>query len=262
MRFGSPRPVLEVSKKPLQQWFTTNFGRHLLCQEQALAGDRVRGYFGHSLIQMSSLENAELYSECRIHQKLSLNCFPDSTQTEYCITTEFESLPIATESVDVVILHHVLEFSKNPHQMLREVQRVLVPHGRVIILGINPYSLLGLSTVIKGVGQADRVRARPIGLRRLDDWLNLLGFGSPVHRFDCYELPTNIKAVISASMIYSQIAARFQLPGGGIYVAEAIKEVQRLTPLKPKFIKLRGGFDIPIFGGVATTKIGSAIDKR
>jgi SAM-dependent methyltransferase len=262
MRFASPRPVLETSRQPLQEWYKSIFGQHLLSQEQALAGDRVRSYFGHNLIQLSSLENAELFSECRIHQKLSLNCFPDTEQTQHCITTEFEALPIATESVDVVVLHHVLEFSKQPHQMLREVQRVLVPHGRVIIFGINPYSFLGLTSALKGLGASNRLRSRPIGLGRLDDWLNLLGFSSPVHRFDCYEIPSNISAVITASMLYSPLAARFQLPGGGIYVAEAIKEVQRLTPLKSKAIKFGSGFDIPIFGGIATSKIGATSDKR
>ena len=85
------------------------------------------------------------------------------------------------------MLPHTLELARDPHQTLREVERVLVPEGRVVIVGFNPASLWGL-----------RQRARPpaarrwacgrrsalflpargefIGYRRLRDWLRLLSF--------------------------------------------------------------------------------------
>jgi SAM-dependent methyltransferase len=39
---------------------------------------------------------------------------------------------------------HALEFHDDPHQILREVERVLIPEGELIITGFNPISIWGL----------------------------------------------------------------------------------------------------------------------
>ena len=59
------------------------------------------------------------------------------------LTCDFTELPFASHSLDLVVLPHVLEFSTDPHQVLREVERVLIPEGQVIICGFNPTSLWG-----------------------------------------------------------------------------------------------------------------------
>jgi len=61
------------------------------------------------------------------------------------VETDYTALPFAAASIDLVLLPHVLEFASNPHQVLREVERVLVPEGQVVIAGFNPISLFGLS---------------------------------------------------------------------------------------------------------------------
>ncbi|MFM1760358.1 MAG: hypothetical protein RLY75_1629, partial [Pseudomonadota bacterium] len=53
-------------------------------------------------------------------------------------------LPFASESIDLLVLPHVLEFAADPHQILREAERVLRPEGRLIISGFNPASLWGM----------------------------------------------------------------------------------------------------------------------
>lgn len=90
-----------------------------------------------------------------------------------------EDLPIETESVDVVVLMHALDFSDSPHQLLREVHRVLTPHGHLVILGNNRYSPRGwwhrLRDALKG---SRHMSQQAPGLRKLDDWLRLLNFAS------------------------------------------------------------------------------------
>jgi ubiquinone/menaquinone biosynthesis C-methylase UbiE len=63
------------------------------------------------------------------------------------VTHDFGELPFATQSLDLVVLPHVLEFAAEPHQVLREVERVLIPEGQVIICGFNPSSLWGMRQV-------------------------------------------------------------------------------------------------------------------
>ncbi|MCN4144869.1 MAG: class I SAM-dependent methyltransferase [Thiohalomonas sp.] len=60
------------------------------------------------------------------------------------VITGFDNLGIQNQSVDVVILAHTLEFEMNPQQILREVDRILVPEGKAVFLGFNPFSLWGL----------------------------------------------------------------------------------------------------------------------
>jgi len=87
-----------------------------------------------------------------------------------------DRLPLASESVDVFVLPHTLEFHPNPHALLREVDRVLIPEGHVVILSFNPWSLWGVFRVLLGwrkqMPWCGQYYSRP----RLRDWLSLLGF--------------------------------------------------------------------------------------
>jgi ubiquinone/menaquinone biosynthesis C-methylase UbiE len=63
---------------------------------------------------------------------------------QVALFTHSVALPFAANSLDLVVLPHTLELSLDPHATLREVERVLVPEGRVVISGLNPASLWGL----------------------------------------------------------------------------------------------------------------------
>ncbi len=88
---------------------------------------------------------------------------------------QFEALPLAEESVDLVLLHHVLEYALDPHEVLREVDRVLLPEGHVLLMNFNPMSLWGLRRLLHGNRKVPWC-GRSLGRGRLCDWLGLLGF--------------------------------------------------------------------------------------
>ena len=52
-------------------------------------------------------------------------------------------LPFEAQSVDLIVMPHTLEFTSDPHRLLREAERVLMPEGQLIILGFNSLSLWG-----------------------------------------------------------------------------------------------------------------------
>ena len=94
-------------------------------------------------------------------------------------------LPFQSNHLDLLVYPHALERCAHPQQAIREAERVLVPDGRLVISGLNPYGLKALSQgVVRGfrhrsgpVAQASGlVGARPIALWRLKEWLHLLGF--------------------------------------------------------------------------------------
>jgi len=83
-----------------------------------------------------------------------------------------KDLPFASDSIDVVLLPHYLEFQANPHSVLQEIERVLKPEGELYIFGFNPWRLrsLGLRTSIEDTPPIPNA----ISAHRLGDWLSLL----------------------------------------------------------------------------------------
>ena len=121
---------------------------------------------------------------------------------------DFDALPFAAGSLDLVVLPHALELARDPHLALREVERVLVPEGRVMIVGFNPASLWGLRQRLgrlrRRLGRARRGElflphaGEFVGYRRLRDWLRLLSFEVEAGRFGCYVPPVHVGTLAGA----------------------------------------------------------------
>lgn len=115
---------------------------------------------------------------------------------------EYDALPFPSQSLDLLVMPHTLELSRDPHLALREAERVLVPEGRLMITAFNPASWwalrgarpaeksLGLEAGVSvqcsgapGPSAAWPIRAQMLGFRRLRDWLRLLSFEVEAARF-------------------------------------------------------------------------------
>ena len=121
----------------LEEWLQTPQGRYLLDWEQDGLDRLVADIFGYHAVQLG-LSGFDLLRANRMPRRI--DCGPQGRDLR---CSEYE-LPFATGSLDLVLLPHVLEFSAHPHRVLREVERVLVPEGKVVILGFNPFSFWGL----------------------------------------------------------------------------------------------------------------------
>lgn len=121
--------------------------------------------------------------------------------------------PWPADSLDLVVLPHALERSADPHACLREVERVLIPEGQVLITGMNPWSWWGWqqSRGQRARGLMGHVHPSLIGYRRLRDWLRLLGFEVQVSRFGGWPL--------------AQGGERWWPILGGVYLVMATKRV-------------------------------------
>jgi len=148
----------------------------------------------------------------------------------------FDALPFDAASLDLVILPHALELARDPHLALREVERVLVPEGRVIIVGFNPASLWGTR---QRLGRLRRRLWRGssgelflphagefVGYRRLRDWLRLLSFEVEAGRFGCY-IPPLTSARWLARFAWMERAGEHWWPVfGALYYIVAVKRVR------------------------------------
>src|SRR4030095_1679383 len=126
----------------LHEWFQTPPGRYLQAWEQGQFDQAVADVFGYHALQLGLAEVEALRTNRMPHRWLALD---DPLRAPSCaVVTDFSALPFPANSLDLVVLPHTLELSPDPHATLREVERVLVPEGRVVVCGLNPTSLWGM----------------------------------------------------------------------------------------------------------------------
>ncbi|MBP8053365.1 MAG: class I SAM-dependent methyltransferase, partial [Burkholderiaceae bacterium] len=131
----------------LQDWLQTPVGRYLLAWERIQVDEAVADIFGYHALQLGVPELDGLQANRMPHQWLATETLTehgDGVPGRPSLLCDFTALPFPAASLDLVVLPHTLEFSIDPHATLREVERVLVPEGRVVICGLNPMSLWGL----------------------------------------------------------------------------------------------------------------------
>jgi ribonuclease HI/SAM-dependent methyltransferase len=166
----------------LQEWFASPLGQYLLEKERAYLDDVTPDIFGFHAVQMG-LPGIDLLRENRITHRVRV-----ATVGEPDLYAAGHELPFATQSIDLMLLPHVLEFADEPHDILREVDRVMMPEGRLVLLGFNPWSLWGLRSAV-GRGDMHPWNGRFVSLPRVKDWLALLGFDVNAGRLIAYAPP-------------------------------------------------------------------------
>lgn len=231
----------------MERWFDSERGKRMLAREQELVDEALTQAFGYHLVQLSVDSRVTLYNASRVQRKF--RCHPLSAHTDVrCSGTQ---LPFANESVDVVILHHIQEAVEDPHQLLREVQRIVVPHGQVLILGFNPWSPLGIYAAIRRLLPGSRWNSHALSCYRIHDWLGLLGFETLQIDFGAripQRMPWRNRSFVDA------IWRKF--PFGSCYLVSAVKHVSAFTPTRPKWKSSRSAF--PGLAPVNIRPLGSA----
>lgn len=151
------------------------------------------------------------------------------------VVHEFTEMPFATHSVDLVVLPHVLEFAAEPHQILREVDRILIPEGRLIICGFNPASLWGMRQVLGRVANHPYLpkEGEFISLMRLKDWLKLLSMEVNPASFGCYAPPLRTEQWLHRFSFLEKAGRRWWPYLGAVYMIEAVKRVRGMHLIGP-----------------------------
>ena len=159
---------------------------------------------------------------------------------------DFEALPLPYETIDTAILHHALEFSANPHQVLNEAARVIAPGGHIVLVVFNPYSCFGLIKAMARFFSCNPVwRANNLRYGRLMDWLKLLGFQHTDTAHGCHQLPFSWQGWLKKTAVLRRLDKRNACPGGNYYVIIARKQVAPLTPTGKPFWRSLGAPLVP-----------------
>ncbi|MGZ5042461.1 MAG: class I SAM-dependent methyltransferase, partial [Usitatibacter sp.] len=220
-----------MATNTLQDWFTTPLGQYLLEKEQAYLDDVTPDIFGFHALQLG-LAEFDLLRESRIAHRVRVDASGHPG-----LYAKSHELPIATQSVDLVVMPHALEFAAQPHEILREVDRVMMPEGRLVIVGFNPWSLWGLrSSVGFSRGEAPW-NGRFVSLPRVKDWLALLGFDVNAGRLVGYAPPFDSEGVRRRFGFMEPAGDRWWAVGGAVYMLQAIKRVRGMRLLTPAWVE-------------------------
>jgi SAM-dependent methyltransferase len=130
-------------------------------------------------------------------------------------------MPLPDACIDRVLLVHALELIEAPRDLLSEIWRILTPGGRLLIVAPNRRGVWArLETTPFGQG-------RPYSRSQLRELLRETMF-SPVHETEAlYVPPFSRQPLLRMAAAFERIGERFGLPGGGVHVIEATKQVYR-----------------------------------
>ena len=230
----------------LDGWLQTPAGAYVRAWEQACLDELTADIFGFNAVQIGVPQIDALAANRMPNKWQSATRTSTADQLaiaasskQIAVALDFTDLPFASQSLDLVVLPHVLEFAAEPHQVLREVERVLIPEGQVIICGFNPASLWG---VRRGMGRIARPPYLPvagefISMPRMKDWLKLLNLGVSRSHFGCYAPPCRTEKWLDRFDFMEHTGQRWWPYLGAVYIVHAIKRVKGMTIIGPAWNK-------------------------
>lgn len=210
------------------EWLASSPGQYVVAREQAYFDEAVADIFGYHALQLG-LEQLDLLRASRI--PLRVHAGP---QGAVGLRADFRDLPIDSNSVDLMVLPHTLEFSAHPHQVVREVARVLRPEGHVIISGFNPLSLWGLRRSF-GARRDFPWSGHFINLARVKDWFALVGLEIVAGSMACYAPPCIEQRWLDRFGFMEKAGDRWWPIAGGVFFLQAIKRVRGIRLILPKW---------------------------
>jgi len=221
----------------MRDWYGSAAGQVVLEQEARALNQVLPDLFGYHLLQIGSCGQDVLGSSRILHRMVMdvSDCSQHIADGFAGLCAVPDHLPIASDSVDAVLLYHSLEFSQDPHQVLREVERVLVPEGHVLIMGFNPRSLWGLRAMMHRRGDTMPWNGKFVNQPRLRDWLSLLGFDVQDVQPLCFQAPLKHVPKAGGLPFMARWGVRWWPYFCGVYLMTARKKVSTMTPIKPRW---------------------------
>lgn len=220
-------------RKQLSNWLTSPLGQAVAAKERQQLEEFLPDLFGYHILQYGYAADLNYIDSSRIATKTILLLDETEINKDFnAIYSRAEELPIATDSIDVIVLPHILEYSKNPHQLLREMDRVLIGDGRVVIIGINPISLWGLWHLCLCWWNQMPWSGRLISIPKIKDWLSLLDFEIETVRCFFFSPPLRNLTLLQKCFPLERLGSYCLPIFGGLYIAVAKKRTLPLNPIK------------------------------
>lgn len=230
------------------RWLMHFLGQHVLAVEKKFLAPLIEKHYGKHVLLIGSPQQEALLKVSMMPNHFLLSPLLNRNhQDVYGIDSTLYELPIASGSVDSVMLPHVLELIDNPRQLLSEACRIIKPEGHIIILGFNPYSLWGIrklwsrKKIVPWAGNF-------IQSSKVKKWLELADFELVKQDATLYRPPINNEKIFKKLKLMEWFGRKFCAPLGGIYVLIAQAKVVPLTPIKLRWKQKLTDMRLPAVG--------------
>ena len=225
----------------LSKWFKSPLGEVVFAMENDQLKDILPRLFGYHILQFGYYAELNYLTSSRVSNKtiLFLEDAEIQKSVKTAVRTTAEELPIEMESVDVVLMPHILEYSNDTHRLLREMERILICEGYAIIIGINPFSLWGLYHLFFCWWNKMPWGGRLISVSRMKDWLSLLDFEVEKVKYFFFSPPVSSVKLLKKFLPLERLGQYCYPIFGGLYVVVAKKRAAPLSPIKMKWQKKR-----------------------
>ena len=215
------------------------FGRYLLDWEQQRCDEAVADIFGYHSLQLGLPVLQALRSNRMPRQWVAAT--PDvNLERVACPQAEDaqlwcapEALPFAESSMDLLVMPHTLELCHDPHAALREAVRVLVPEGKLLLFGLNPFSLWGLQHGLERVHGPHLNACKGLPYWRVRDWLQVLAMEVVATDFGCHAPAVDSDIWLQRWRWMDKLGHKAWPVLGGAYCVLAVKKVHGMRLMSP-----------------------------
>lgn len=232
-----------MKRKFLFSVYETPQGKLLQILEKNYLRRSMTVSYKQTILQIGSLGWENDFVDCSFYKKFCIvDAKGEGSVEALKICAKSYQLPIQSESVDLVILPHLLEFDPNRFLTMREIERILKPEGDVVIINFNPINIWVKWHLIWNIKMTDSLHGHFITRRRILDWLELLNFEiKTTSEFTLDSiLTTPEKFKLGKRMFFSMA-----------YAVRAVKRQYTLIPITP--LKARPPRLIPASSGLETS---------
>lgn len=213
-------------RKKMADWWLSPLADSVLDAERSLLQSNAHLFFGYMQLQLG-VTHALLPDVSRPAIKKVMAAQAD-------IDGCYESLPIKWHSIDTLLLSHVLEFSPDPHQILREAERVLVADGTLVLCCFNPWSLWGIRRLFSWQ-DCPPWQGHFFSLARIKDWLALLSFDVVMVERTLFRPPIRSAKWFERCAFLERWGKRLWPVFAGVTIVVASKRTIPLTPITPRW---------------------------
>lgn len=222
----------------LAEWFQSVPGEKFISAEKQQLDELLPDLFGFFLLQIGQLGEVDLLSASRVSHRKVMGLHSSKMALQGAFQGQSWALPIQSDSIDVVVLPHTLDFSPYPHEVLREVERVLIPEGHMVITGFNPFSIWQFWRWTLRWWKRPPWCGHFFTTFRLRDWLKLLGLDVTQKCHFFHRPPVKSRMLMQRLQFLERVGRLLWPITGAGYVLVARKRVETLTPIKPR-LKVR-----------------------
>ena len=226
-------------------WHNSIYGAEFYQAELNALKNNLKNIFGFHILQIGADHCnylKDLGDKLKINHKITLSAnVSDSLKNKNILYANDCLIPLASQSIDAVLLAHAFEASNDPHSLLREVDRILLPEGHLIILCFNPWSLWGVRKGFTFKKSSSMEKTFPwddvgkwFSSHRVTDWLSLLNYKITFKQHYFFRPYINNEKIFRYMSFFDHIGKIIPIGAAGFCII-AVKKQPGLECIRPSW---------------------------